>query len=140
MILRGFLAFSLILSTALFASSAFAAGDAKKGKSAIAAGDAKKGKKVFNKCKACHTVKANKHKIGPSLAGIVGRDAGKAAGFKKYKGLKTADWKWDEAALDGWLKNPKKWLKAKNGNKSAMVYKLKKEKDRANLIAYLKSK
>jgi cytochrome c len=128
MILRGFLAFSLILSTALFASSAFAAGDAKKGK------------KVFNKCKACHTVKANKHKIGPSLAGIVGRDAGKAAGFKKYKGLKTADWKWDEAALDGWLKNPKKWLKAKNGNKSAMVYKLKKEKDRANLIAYLKSK
>ena len=128
MILRGFLAFSLILSTALFASSA------------IAAGDAKKGKKVFNKCKACHTVKANKHKIGPSLAGIVGRDAGKAAGFKKYKGLKTADWKWDEAALDGWLKNPKKWLKAKNGNKSAMVYKLKKEKDRANLIAYLKSK
>ncbi|MFP6711738.1 MAG: c-type cytochrome [Rhodospirillales bacterium] len=128
MILRGFLAFSLILSTALFASSAFASGDAKKGK------------KVFNKCKACHTVKANKHKIGPSLAGIVGRDAGKAAGFKKYKGLKTADWKWDEAALDGWLKNPKKWLKAKNGNKSAMVYKLKKEKDRANLIAYLKSK
>lgn len=128
MILRGFLAFSLILSTALFASSAFAAGDAKKGK------------KVFNKCKACHTVKANKHKIGPSLAGIVGRDAGKAAGFKKYKGLKTADWKWDEAALDGWLKNPKKWLKAKNGKKSAMVYKLKKEKDRANLIAYLKSK
>ena len=128
MILRGFLAFSLILSTALFASSAFAAGDAKKGK------------KVFNKCKACHTVKAGKHKIGPSLAGIVGRDAGKAAGFKKYKGLKTADWKWDEAALDGWLKNPKKWLKAKNGKKSAMVYKLKKEKDRANLIAYLKSK
>jgi len=127
MFLRGFLAFSLILSTAFFASTAYAAGDAKKGK------------KVFNKCKSCHTVKAGKHKIGPSLAGIVGKDAGKSAGFKKYKGLKGADWKWDEANLDGWLKDPKKWLKKKNGKKSGMVFKLKKDKDRANLIAYLKA-
>jgi cytochrome c len=127
MFLRGFLAFSLILSTALFATTA------------NAAGDAKKGKKVFNKCKSCHTVKAGKHKIGPSLAGIIGKDAGKVAGFKKYKGLKTADWKWDDANLNGWLENPKKWLKAKNGKKSAMVFKLKKAKDRANVIAYLKA-
>ena len=127
MFLRGFLAFSLILSTALFATTAYAAGDAKKGK------------KVFNKCKSCHTVKSGKHKIGPSLAGIVGKDAGKIAGFKKYKGLKTADWKWDDANLNGWLENPKKWLKAKNGKKSSMAFKLKKAKDRANVIAYLKS-
>jgi len=128
MILRSFLAFGLILSTALFANTA------------SAAGDAAKGKKVFNKCKACHDVKAGKHKIGPSLAGIVGSEAGKAAGFKKYKGLKGADWKWDEAALDGWLADPKKWLKAKNGKKSAMVFKLKKAAQRADVIAYLKSK
>ena len=35
MFLRGFLAFSLILSTALFATTAYAAGDAKKGKKGI---------------------------------------------------------------------------------------------------------
>lgn len=127
MILRGFLAFGLILSTALFANTA------------SANGDAAKGKKVFNKCKACHSVKVGKHKVGPSLASIAGQAAGKAKGYKKYKGLKTADWKWDDANLDGWLKNPKKWLKAKNGKKSAMVYKLKKEKDRKNVIAYLKT-
>ena len=127
MFLRGFLALGLILSTALFATNA------------SAAGDAAKGKKVFNKCKACHAVKAGKHKIGPSLAGVVGRAAGKAPGFKKYKGLKTADWKWDEANLDGWLKNPKKWLKAKSKKKSAMVFKLKKAKQRADVIAYLKT-
>ncbi len=102
MILRGSLAFGLLLSTALFANTALAAAN---------------GKKLFKKCKACHSVEAGKQKVGPSLAGIVGQDAGKAAGFKKYKGLKGADWKWDEAALDGWLGNPKKWLKAKNGKK-----------------------
>ena len=120
--------FSLILLTSLYANTV------------SAGGDAAKGKKVFNKCKACHAVKAGKNKTGPSLAGIVGRTAGTAPGYKKYKGLKKADWKWNEENLDGWLKNPKKWLKEKNGNKSKMVYKLKKATDRANVIAYLKSK
>ncbi|MEE2746294.1 MAG: c-type cytochrome [Pseudomonadota bacterium] len=128
MLIRGFMAFSLILLVSLFSNTG------------SAGGNATKGKKVFKKCKACHAVKAGKNKTGPSLAGIVGKKAGSVSGYKKYKGLKNADWVWDEANLDGWLKNPKKWLKAKNGKKSAMVYKLKKAKDRANVIAYLKTK
>ncbi len=128
MLIRGFVAFSLILLISLFSNTV------------SAGGDAAKGKKVFKKCKACHAVKAGKNKTGPSLAGIVGKKAGSVSGYKKYKGLKNADWVWDEANLDGWLKNPKKWLKAKNGKKSSMVYKLKKVKDRANVIAYLKTK
>ena len=127
MLIRGFLTFSFIILTALYANTA------------SAAGDAKKGKKVFNKCKACHAVKVGKNKTGPSLAGIVGKKAGTVEGYKKYKGLKGADWVWNEANLDGWLKNPKKWLKAKNGNKSRMVYKLKNTEKRADLIAYLKT-
>ena len=127
MLTRGFLTFSFIFLTALYANTA------------SAAGDAKKGKKVFNKCKACHAVKVGKNKTGPSLAGIVGKKAGTVEGYKKYKGLKGADWVWDEANLDGWLNNPKKWLKAKNGNKSRMVYKLKNTEKRADLIAYLKT-
>ena len=119
---------SMVIATIFFAGSA------------IASGDAAKGKKVFKKCIACHALKEGKNKTGPSLAGIVGKKAGTVSGFKKYKGLKGADWVWDEKNLDGWLKNPKKWLKAKNGKKSRMVYKLKKAKDRANLIEYLKTK
>ena len=46
------------------------------------------GAKVFKKCKACHTTTAGKHRVGPSLAGVVGRKAGTAKGYKKYKGLK----------------------------------------------------
>ena len=107
--------------------------------SAFAAGDATKGEKVFKKCKACHTVKMGKHKVGPSLAGVVGRKAGVAKGFKRYRGLKAADWSWDEKTLDKWLANPKEFAK-KRGRKSGMVYKLKKAKDRENVIAFLKSK
>jgi len=106
--------------------------------SAFAAGDAKKGAKVFKKCKACHSVKPGKHKVGPSLSGVVGRKAGTATGFKKYRGLKKADWSWDEKMLDEWLANPKKFAKSRS-RKTSMVFKLKKAKDRANVIAYLKS-
>ncbi len=102
---------------------------------AFAGGDVKKGAKVFKKCKSCHTLKAGKHKSGPSLAGVIGRKAGSVDGYKKYKGLKGADFAWDEANLDKFLTNPKKFL----GKKSSMTMKLKKAKDRANVIAYLKS-
>ena len=106
---------------------------------AIAGGDAVRGKRVFNKCKACHSIKAGKHKIGPSLAGVIDRKAGTAKGFKRYKGLKGADWTWDQATLDEYLTNPKKFVKSRNKRKSAMILKLKKKRDRDDVIAYLNS-
>ena len=95
----------------------------------------KKGMKVFKKCKACHTVdKGGKNKSGPNLFGVVGR-AVAGTDFKKYKALSAADGVWDEANLDKWLTNPKKY----NGKKTAMSVKLKRAKDRKNVIAYLKT-
>jgi len=40
------------------------------------AGDEAKGKRVFNKCRACHSLVAGISKIGPSLNGVMGRKAG----------------------------------------------------------------
>ena len=97
------------------------------------------GAKVFKKCKACHTTTAGKHRVGPSLAGVVGRKAGSAKGYKKYKGLKGADWTWDAASLDEYLENPKKFTKAKSGKKASMALKLRKKKDREHVIEYLKT-
>lgn len=106
---------------------------------AFADGDAAKGKKVFNKCKACHSDKPGKNMTGPSLFGVIGRKAGTAEGFTRYKGLVGADWTWNEKILMEYLKDPRKFLKKKTGHNSLMVLKLKKERDRKNVIAYLKT-
>ena len=103
-----------------------------------AQGMAADGAKVFNKCKACHTLEAGKHKIGPSLAGVVGRKAGTAEGYTKYKGLKGADWTWSEDELMAYLENPKDYTKDKTGTGSSMTLKLKKEDQRKAVIEFLK--
>ena len=99
-------------------------------------GDIKAGEKVFKKCKACHVVDAEKNKTGPHLVNIIGRPAAAVESYKKYsKAMKNSGLVWDEATLDAYLKNPRKYLK---GTKMAFAG-LKKEKDRMDVIAYLKS-
>lgn len=100
------------------------------------------GEKLFKKkCGVCHSMEPGKHKLGPSLAGIVGRAAGTVEGFKKYKAMKGAKFTWDEATLDSWITDQKKFLKANKdivGNtKTSMSAKIKKEKDRKAIIDYL---
>jgi cytochrome c len=100
------------------------------------AGDIKAGEKVFKKCKACHVVDKEKNKTGPHLVNIMGRTAGSLESYKKYsKAMKESGILWNEETLDGYLENPKKYIK---GTKMAFGG-LKKEKDRENVIAYLKS-
>lgn len=102
---------------------------------ALADGDAEAGKKVFNKCKVCHALEAGVNKVGPSLAGVVGRPAGTVEGFNYSDAMKSAGITWDAATLDEYLADPKGFIP---GNKMAFVG-LKKEKERQDVIAYLQS-
>jgi cytochrome c len=101
--------------------------------SAYAAGDVKKGKRVFNKCKACHSLEAGKKKIGPSLHGVFGRTSGTAAKFKFSSAMKKAKIVWNAETMDKYIEKPRKLVP---GTRMAFPG-LKKKADRDNLIAYL---
>ncbi len=98
------------------------------------AGDAAEGAKAFKRrCVACHVIEPGaRHRVGPNLAGLFSRQAGKAEGFKYSPGLAAADYKWDEPRLDAWLTNSKAVIP-----QTKMMFNLKDATERANIIAYL---
>ena len=99
------------------------------------AGDAVKGKTVFARCAICHGVEPGKNKLGPTLAGIVGRKAGSVPGFNYSPAMKAAALTWTPAGLDKYITNPKATVP---GNKMIFAG-LPNATDRANLIAYLRN-
>ena len=103
---------------------------------AHAAGDAAKGEKVFRKCKACHDAENEKNKVGPHLVGIIGRPAGTVDGFKYSDAMANSGITWDAATIDAYIAEPKTYVE---GNRMAFPG-LKKEDDRNDLLAYLKTK
>ena len=102
---------------------------------AMAEGDAAAGEKVFNKCKACHTLEEGKNKVGPSLHGVMGRAAGTLEGFKFSSAMSESGLTWDDETMAKFLAKPKD-LVAKTKMSFAG---LKKEDDIENVIAYLKA-
>jgi len=104
------------------------------------------GKKVFKKCAACHKIgEGAKNGAGPQLNGIIGRVAGTADGFKYGKDLVAAGEKglvWTSEEIDAYITDPKKYLRAYLENpkaKAKMTFKLKKEDQRKDVVAYLAS-
>jgi cytochrome c len=103
----------------------------------LASADATKGQAVFKACIACHDVsKGGPNKVGPNLWDIVGRNHGVHEGFAYSDAMAAMkDKPWDYEALNAFLLAPKK---AVPGTKMAYGG-LKKDADRANLLAYLQT-
>jgi cytochrome c len=104
-----------------------------------AAQDAEAGKRVFNQCRACHTVEAGgRNGVGPNLHGIMGRKAASVQGFNYSAPMKQkgeAGHTWTEENFRAYIANPKE---AVPGNRMAYPG-LRNEQQMNDLIAYLKA-
>jgi cytochrome c len=100
--------------------------------------DAAKGVEVFKKCVACHDVaKGGPNKIGPNLWDIVERPIAGHEGFEYSEAMKAkaGDAKtWSYENLNAFLIKPSAYVP-----KTKMTFAGLKDKDRADVIAYLQS-
>jgi len=70
-------------------------------------GDADAGVAIFvENCAACHSIEAGEHGEGPSLAGLVGRPAGTAAGYEYSAQMADAGFDWTTSRLEEYLRIP----------------------------------
>ena len=101
----------------------------------VALANVDKGKKVFGKCKACHKLEQGLNGTGPHLFGIVGRTIASVENFGYSSALGDMTGVWSEDELSAFLIKPAKYAPGTKMSYSG----LSPVKDRANLIAYLKT-
>jgi cytochrome c len=92
------------------------------------------GEAVFRqRCQACHTAAAGQpNRIGPNLAGVVGRRAAVAPAFNYSPALKASGLTWTRANLDRFLTGPARMVPG-----TRMAVGLTENAQRAALITYL---
>ena len=102
----------------------------------LAAADVAAGKTTSTKCEQCHdTSSAKTSKIGPPLFGVVDRPRASVAGFSYSSAMKGKPGNWTYDELFKFIKAPGAYIV---GTKMSFAG-LRNEKDRINLIAFLRS-
>lgn len=108
-------------------------------KAILANTDPIKGAEIFRKCSVCHTDdKSGANKVGPNLWNIVGSITGHKEDFSYSEAMmkrKSENKVWSYEELYRYLYAPKLYVP---GTKMAFAG-VKDDKDRANLIAYLRT-
>jgi cytochrome c len=100
--------------------------------SSRAAGNPADGERLYQtRCMACHSM--DEDEMGPRHRGVFNRKAGSVAGYAYSKAVKTSGVVWNEESLDKWLAGPEKFIPGQQMN-----FVVPNEKDRRDLIAYLK--
>lgn len=98
-------------------------------------GDAAKGKLIFAQCRTCHVTDPGVNRTGPSLAGIMGSEAGSVEGFNYSPANANSGINWTEEQMYVYLEDPQRIIP-----KTKMIFAgLPNAQDRADVIAYLKN-
>lgn len=102
--------------------------------SGICAARAADGADVFNNnCAVCHSTEPGTNKLGPSLAGIVGRKSASLGDYSYSPGMTKLNVTWDKATLDKYLTDPQAMVPG-----TKMIFPgIKDANDRKALIDYL---
>ena len=101
----------------------------------VALANIDKGKKVFGKCKACHKLEKGVNGTGPHLYNIVGREIAAIKDYGYSSALAGMQGVWSEDELSAFLLKPSKYAPGTKMSYSGLTP----TKDRANLIAFLKT-
>ncbi len=102
----------------------------------LAAASVADGANVSKKCAACHSFdKGGPNKVGPNLWNIVNAKHAHVDGFAYSEAVKSLPGVWDYESLNKFLHKPAKYAPGTKMNFAG----LSAEKDRANMIAYLRS-
>jgi cytochrome c len=95
------------------------------------------GQAAFNNtCRMCHTMKKGDNRLGPSLAGIIGRKAGALPGYNYSSSMRQSGIIWDAASLDQFIADPDKVV---HGNNMKPYGGLKDAARRKAIVEFLKS-
>ena len=96
-------------------------------------GDAAAGEAVFIQCQTCHVREVGVNRIGPSLAGVVGRAAGTIPDFDYSPANANSGITWTPEKLFQYLENPQRVVPG-----TKMIFNgIPDPQQRANLIAWL---
>lgn len=106
---------------------------------AAVAQDAAAGQRVYNQCRACHTInEGGRNGVGPNLHGIWDRAAGASAGFRysaNMQELAQGGLVWNEANMRTYLTNPKNLVP-----RGSMAFAgIRNEEQLNNLLAFLQA-
>ncbi|WP_229743774.1 c-type cytochrome [Aliidongia dinghuensis] len=94
------------------------------------------GAQIFRRtCALCHSIEAGKNRVGPSLAGVVGRPASSIPDFSYSTANKASHVVWTPEVLDRYLTDPRGFMP---GTKMTFAG-LKDEADRQAVITFLKA-
>jgi len=93
------------------------------------------GQQVFEqRCTVCHSLQPTPGKMGPPLAGVVGRKAASVPGFSYSSALKASNITWSPDRLDAFIKAPGKTVPG-----TKMLLGAPDDAQRAAVIQYLTS-